>query len=220
MQVLTRPSRHPRDFRCPESRAAAFWRRPSLSASAHRSSARADPHSRPAAASARYRQRIRWSSVVRHRSFASADRASRLSVRVLVGSSHQYREEGEMSLPANHPRAVSDGPGAIVRRPYATSPPRCRKVTHLARAQRRCSVPGMSGAMKRLGIDRLDVEQRLALIEEIWESIDAQDSAALQLSDAQRAELQARLAEDEASPEDIITLEQVEESLPLPRGRK
>jgi putative addiction module component (TIGR02574 family) len=78
----------------------------------------------------------------------------------------------------------------------------------------------MSGAMKRLGIDRLDVEQRLALIEEIWESIDAQDSAALQLSDAQRAELQARLAEDEASPEDIITLEQVEESLPLPRGRK
>jgi putative addiction module component (TIGR02574 family) len=81
-------------------------------------------------------------------------------------------------------------------------------------------VQGMSGAMKRLGIDRLDVEQRLALIEEIWESIDAQDSAALQLSDAQRAELQARLAEDEASPEDIITLEQVEESLPLPRGRK
>jgi putative addiction module component (TIGR02574 family) len=81
-------------------------------------------------------------------------------------------------------------------------------------------VQGMSGAMKRLGIDRLDVEQRLALIEEIWESIDAQDSAALQLSDAQRAELQARLAEDEASPEDILTLEQVEESLPLPRGRK
>jgi putative addiction module component (TIGR02574 family) len=81
-------------------------------------------------------------------------------------------------------------------------------------------VQGMSGAMKRLGIDRLDVEQRLALIEEIWESIDAQDSAALQLSDAQRAELQARLAEDEASPEDIITLEQVEESLPLSRGRK
>jgi putative addiction module component (TIGR02574 family) len=81
-------------------------------------------------------------------------------------------------------------------------------------------VQGMSGAMKWLGIDRLDVEQRLALIEEIWESIDAQDSAALQLSDAQRAELQARLAEDEASPEDILTLEQVEESLPLPRGRK
>jgi hypothetical protein len=42
----------------------------------------------------------------------------------------------------------------------------------------------MSGAMKKLGIDQLNTEQRLSLIEEIWESIDADDSSAAQLSDA------------------------------------
>ena len=78
----------------------------------------------------------------------------------------------------------------------------------------------MSGAMKKLGIDRLNVEQRLSLIEEIWDSIDADDSAAAQVTDAQRAELRARLAEDDASPEDVLTLEEVEASLPLPRGGK
>jgi putative addiction module component (TIGR02574 family) len=74
--------------------------------------------------------------------------------------------------------------------------------------------------MKKLGIDRLNVEQRLALIEEIWESIDADDSSAVQLSDVQRAELRARLAEDEAAPEDVLTWEEVEAALPLPRGGK
>ena len=78
----------------------------------------------------------------------------------------------------------------------------------------------MSGSMKKLGIDKLGVEQRLALIEEIWESIDAEESASVQLSDAQRAELRARLAEDDADPDDVLTLEEVEASLPLPRGGK
>ena len=68
----------------------------------------------------------------------------------------------------------------------------------------------MSGSMKKLGIDQLDVEQRLALIEEIWDSIDSDDSAALQLSDAQREELRARLADDDANPEDVFTWEDVE----------
>ncbi len=78
----------------------------------------------------------------------------------------------------------------------------------------------MSGAMKKLGIDQLNTEQRLSLNEEIWESIDADDSSAVQLSDAQRAELRTRLAEDDATPEDVLTLEDVEASLPLSRGRK
>ena len=64
--------------------------------------------------------------------------------------------------------------------------------------------------MKKLGIDRLDVDQRLALIEEIWESIDADDSTALQLTDSQRAELKARLADDDLYPEDVFTLDEVE----------
>lgn len=77
----------------------------------------------------------------------------------------------------------------------------------------------MSGSMKKLGIDRLDVDQRLALIEEIWDSIDAEDSAALQLSDAQRAELQARLAEDDANPEDVVSWEDVKR-LTRPPGER
>jgi len=77
----------------------------------------------------------------------------------------------------------------------------------------------MSGSMKKLGIDRLDVDQRLALIEEIWDSIDAEDSAALQLSDAQRAELQARLADDDANPEDVVSWEDVNRSTCPPDER-
>lgn len=73
--------------------------------------------------------------------------------------------------------------------------------------------------MKKLGIDRLDVEQRLALIEEIWDSIDEQDSVALQLSDAQRAELQARLADDDANPEDVISWEDVKRLTRPPGAR-
>ena len=63
--------------------------------------------------------------------------------------------------------------------------------------------------MKKLGIDQLDVEQRLALIEEIWESIDADTSDAVQLSDAQRAELQTRLLEDDADPDEVVSWQDV-----------
>jgi putative addiction module component (TIGR02574 family) len=47
------------------------------------------------------------------------------------------------------------------------------------------------------------------MIEEIWDSIDAEDSAAVQLSDAQRAELQARMADDDANPDDVVSWEDV-----------
>ena len=45
----------------------------------------------------------------------------------------------------------------------------------------------MGASMKSLGIDRLRVEERLALVEEIWDSI-AADSAAVPLTDAQRTD--------------------------------
>ena len=73
--------------------------------------------------------------------------------------------------------------------------------------------------MKKFGLDRLDVEQRLALIEEIWDSIDADDSAAVQLSDAQRAELEARVAEDDANPDDVISWEDVMRLTAPPGGK-
>jgi putative addiction module component (TIGR02574 family) len=71
--------------------------------------------------------------------------------------------------------------------------------------------------MKKFGLDQLDVEQRLALIEEIWDSIDADDSALVQLSDAQRAELLVRLAEDDANPDDVVSWDDVKR-LSLPPG--
>jgi putative addiction module component (TIGR02574 family) len=60
----------------------------------------------------------------------------------------------------------------------------------------------MTISLKSLGIDRLDVEERLALVDEIWASICA-DAASFPLSEAQRDELDQRLADDDAYPEDV-----------------
>lgn len=70
----------------------------------------------------------------------------------------------------------------------------------------------MSASLESLGIDRLPVEERLALAEDIWDSI-AADSAALPPTDAQRAELDRRLAEHEANPDDVIPWEEVRDSI-------
>jgi putative addiction module component (TIGR02574 family) len=77
----------------------------------------------------------------------------------------------------------------------------------------------VSESLKKFGLDKLDVEQRLALIEEIWNSIDADDSAAMQLSDAQRAELRARLEEDDSHPDDVVSWKRIK-SLTPPIGGK
>ena len=73
----------------------------------------------------------------------------------------------------------------------------------------------MSGAMKKLGIDRLNVEQRLSLIEEIWESL---DESSVPLTDAQRSELEGRLADHQENPQDVIALDDVKKSVLPPRG--
>jgi putative addiction module component (TIGR02574 family) len=69
----------------------------------------------------------------------------------------------------------------------------------------------MNSSIKSLGIDRLPVEERLILVEEIWDSI-AADSAAARLTDAQRMELQKRIEEDDANPSDVTPWEQVKAS--------
>ena len=69
----------------------------------------------------------------------------------------------------------------------------------------------MNASIKSLGIDRLPIEERLALVEDLWDSISA-DSAALPLTEAQRVELQKRIEEDDAHPDDVVPWEQVKAS--------
>ncbi len=62
--------------------------------------------------------------------------------------------------------------------------------------------------VQSLGIDRLTRDQRIALVQEIWATIAAEPYQPL-LTDAQRQELERRVAEDDANPDDVIPWEQV-----------
>jgi putative addiction module component (TIGR02574 family) len=66
----------------------------------------------------------------------------------------------------------------------------------------------MSPTMKDLGLDRLSVDDRITLVQELWDSI-AADAAKLPLTESQQRELDRRLAEHETSPGDIIPWEDV-----------
>ena len=57
-------------------------------------------------------------------------------------------------------------------------------------------------------IESLSIEERLALVEAIWDSI-AAESENLPLTDAQRQELERRLVDDEANPDDVVSWEEV-----------
>jgi len=66
----------------------------------------------------------------------------------------------------------------------------------------------MPVSVKELGIDRLSREERLALVQEIWDTIAAEPAPTF-LTEAQRQELQRRVAEDDANPGDVMPWEQV-----------
>ena len=76
----------------------------------------------------------------------------------------------------------------------------------------------MSITSKTLGIDRMDVNERLALVEEIWASICA-DAQAFPLSEAQRAELDRRVADDNEFPDDVVPWHEVKKSIQARLGR-
>lgn len=67
----------------------------------------------------------------------------------------------------------------------------------------------MSALMVRLGIDRLSVPERIALAQEILDSV-AADQPPAPLSDAKRRELNRRIADVAANPDDGIPWEAVE----------
>lgn len=70
----------------------------------------------------------------------------------------------------------------------------------------------MSQTLKSLGIDQLSVAQRILLVEEIWDSI-TEEAATIPLSEAQRQDLERRLAAYEANPRAGSSWEEVKARL-------
>ncbi len=70
----------------------------------------------------------------------------------------------------------------------------------------------MTVSLKSLGIERLGIEERLTLVEQLWDSI-AADSSAVPLTEAQRTELDRRIAEHEATPDNVVPWEEVKASI-------
>jgi putative addiction module component (TIGR02574 family) len=67
----------------------------------------------------------------------------------------------------------------------------------------------MSATLQSLGLDRLSAEERLALIGELWDSLDAEPP----LTDAQKADLDQRLAAFHADPKAGSTWDEVKARL-------
>ena len=66
----------------------------------------------------------------------------------------------------------------------------------------------MAPTMKELGIDRLNIEDRLTLIEEIWSSIST-DPQDFPLDDQQKRELDNRIADLDRTPNDVVTWDSI-----------
>ncbi|WP_439622290.1 addiction module protein [Gemmata sp.] len=66
----------------------------------------------------------------------------------------------------------------------------------------------MSAILQQLGIDRMTVAERIALAQEILETIAAEQPRP-PLSDAKRRELDRRLADHAANPDDCVPWEEV-----------
>lgn len=65
---------------------------------------------------------------------------------------------------------------------------------------------------------RLSVEEQLELVEALWDDI-AKRNAAPQPTDAQKAELDRRLADHEANPDDVVPWSEVKASALAHIGR-
>ncbi len=76
----------------------------------------------------------------------------------------------------------------------------------------------MPATLQTLGIDRLSPDEQLDLVHALWNHIAATRPKPL-LSDAQRHELRRRVAEDDATPDDVVSWEQVKADARARHGR-
>jgi putative addiction module component (TIGR02574 family) len=66
----------------------------------------------------------------------------------------------------------------------------------------------MGHALQTLGIDNMSVNERIALVQEIWDSI-AIEAGLLPPTPSERAELDRRIAEDDAEPGNVVKWESI-----------
>ena len=71
--------------------------------------------------------------------------------------------------------------------------------------------PLMSISIRSLGLDELPVEDKISLIDQLWEDVIARDKV-VPISDELAEELKKRLADYRANPENSYTPEQVREA--------
>ena len=66
----------------------------------------------------------------------------------------------------------------------------------------------MSATLQGLGIDRLSVDERIELVQAIWDSITPEPHPPF-ISEVQRRELDARMERHHADPTDVVPWEQI-----------
>jgi putative addiction module component (TIGR02574 family) len=69
----------------------------------------------------------------------------------------------------------------------------------------------MPVSLEALGIDKMSIDDRLALVEAIWDSI-ASSTGRPPMSDALRSELDRRLDDHRIRPDDVVPWEEVKEA--------
>lgn len=67
--------------------------------------------------------------------------------------------------------------------------------------------------LESLGIDRLSAAERLGLIEQIWDSLQTLPAGTLPLTAAQAEELDRRVRDDDAHPDDVVAWSELRETL-------
>ena len=70
----------------------------------------------------------------------------------------------------------------------------------------------MNATIKSLGIDSLSIDQKIRLVEDIWDNIATHHAESLDLTDEQKTELDRRIADYESNPSNVISWEEVKAS--------